>query len=106
MTTLTETKPMTSPSPAGNEPLILSEVDQHVGIIRLNRPKVLNALNPELMTMLATQMELFNKDDAIHVILLAGSERAWAAGADIGDMAEQTTITMYERDQFATWDRI
>src|SRR5207247_409297 len=75
-------------------------------IVKLNRPKVLNALNPELMTQLATQMEVFDKDANIHVILLAGSERAWAAGADIGDMAEQTTITMYERDQFATWDRI
>src|SRR5262245_18421278 len=110
MTTLTETKPMTAPAPApgssGNEPLILSEVDQHVGIIRLNRPKVLNALNPELMTQLATQLEAFDKDANIHVILLAGSERAWAAGADIGDMAEQSAISMYERDQFATWDRI
>jgi enoyl-CoA hydratase len=81
-------------------------VDQHVGIVRLNRPKVLNALNPELMTQLATQLEAFDKDSNIHVILLAGSERAWAAGADIGDMAEQTSISMYERDQFATWDRI
>lgn len=89
-----------------HEPLILTETDGHVGIIRLNRPKVLNALNPELMTQLATQMEAFDKDPGIHVILLAGSERAWAAGADIGDMAEQTAISMYERDQFATWDRI
>lgn len=105
MTTLTETKPMSSPAP-GSEPIILSEVDQHVGIIKLNRPKVLNALNPELMTQLATQLESFDKDANIHVILIAGSERAWAAGADIGDMAEQTTVTMYDRDQFATWDRI
>lgn len=100
-TTTIEPKPMTT-----NESLILSEVDGKVGIIRLNRPKVLNALNPQLMTQLAEQMESFDKDENIHVILLAGSERAWAAGADIGDMAEQTAITMYERDQFATWDRI
>jgi enoyl-CoA hydratase len=88
------------------EQLILAETDGHVGIIRLNRPKVLNALNPALMKDLATQMETFDADDNIHVILLAGSERAWAAGADIGDMAEQSAISMYERDQFATWDRI
>src|SRR5262245_47063063 len=109
MTTLTETKPMTPATATGtpgNEPLILSEIDQHVGIVKLNRPKVLNALNPELMTQLATQLEAFDKDDQIHVILLAGSDRAWAAGADIGDMAEQSAISMYERDQFATWDRI
>jgi enoyl-CoA hydratase len=105
-TTMTEPKPTTSAAAAGNEPLIVCEIDGHVGIIKLNRPKVLNALNPQLMTMLAEQMETFDKDANIHVILLAGNERAWAAGADIGDMAEQSAISMYERDQFATWDRI
>ena len=99
--TAVETKPVMD-----TESLILAETDGHVGIIKLNRPKVLNALNPQLMTQLATQMEAYDKDPSIHVILLAGSERAWAAGADIGDMAEQTAVSMYERDQFATWDRI
>jgi len=91
---------------SNEEDLILTETSGHVGIIRLNRPKVLNALNPELMSMLATQMETFDKDPNIYVILLSGSEKAWAAGADIGDMADQTAISMYERDQFATWERI
>ncbi len=91
---------------SADDALILTEVDGSVAIIRLNRPKVLNALNPELMTMLAEQMEAYDKDDSVRVILLAGSEKAWAAGADIGDMAEQTAISMYERDQFATWERI
>ena len=101
MTTATvETKPMS------DEALILTETDGHVGIVRLNRPKVLNALNPQLMTMLAEQLEAFDKDAQIHVILIAGNERAWAAGADIGDMAERSTLEMYQRDQFATWDRI
>ncbi len=95
-----------SPAAGASEAQILAEVDGQVGIVRLNRPKVLNALNPQLMTQLAAQMEAFDKDEQIHVILLAGNERAWAAGADIGDMAEQTPVTMYERDQFATWDRI
>lgn len=88
------------------ESLILTETDGHVGIIRLNRPKVLNALNPELMAALAAQMEAYDKDPAIYVIVLSGSEKAWAAGADIGDMAEQSVVSMYERDQFATWERI
>jgi enoyl-CoA hydratase len=101
MTTLTETKPM-----ASTDKFILVETDGAVGIIRFNRPKVLNALNPELMMQLADQMETWDRDASINVILLAGSERAWAAGADIGDMAEQSAISMYERDQFATWDRI
>ncbi len=100
MTSVVETKPMT------DEQLILFETDGPVGIIRLNRPKVLNALNPQLMTELAGQMEVFDRDDDIHVIVLAGSERAWAAGADIGDMAERSMLEMYQRDQFATWDRI
>jgi enoyl-CoA hydratase len=88
------------------EAMIISEVSGSVGVIRFNRPKVLNALNPELMTQLADQMEKWDADSSINVTLLAGSERAWAAGADIGDMAEQSVISMYERDQFATWDRI
>lgn len=88
------------------ESLILTETDGHVGIIRLNRPKVLNALNPELMAALAAQMEAYDKDPGIYVIVLSGSEKAWAAGADIGDMAEQSVVSMYERDQFATWERI
>ena len=95
-----ETKIMT------DEQLILSETDGAVGLIRLNRPKVLNALNPQLMKQLAEQMEAFDRDDAVHVIVLAGNERAFAAGADIGDMAERSMLEMYKRDQFATWARI
>lgn len=91
---------------SNEDALILTETDGHVGIIRLNRPKVLNALNPELMSMLAAQMEVFDKDPNIYVILLSGSEKAWAAGADIADMADQSAISMYERDQFATWERV
>ncbi len=101
MTTATlETKPMS------DEQLILAETDGHLGIVRLNRPKVLNALNPALMKQLAEQLEAFDRNDGVRVIVLAGSERAWAAGADIGDMAERSMLEMYERDQFATWDRI
>ncbi|MHC4108229.1 MAG: enoyl-CoA hydratase-related protein [Planctomycetota bacterium] len=89
-----------------SEALILSETDGPVGIVRLNRPKVLNALNPELMKQLAEQLEAFDADEHVHVIVLTGHERAWAAGADIGDMAERSMLEMYQRDQFATWDRI
>jgi len=99
-TAVIETKPM------ADEQLILAETDGPVGIVRLNRPKVLNALNPTLMTQLAEQMEAFDRDDKIFVIVLTGNERAWAAGADIGDMAERSMLEMYTRDQFATWDRI
>jgi enoyl-CoA hydratase len=104
MTTAVETKPETSPM--SDDALILVETDGPVGIIRINRPKVLNALNPELMSMLAEQFETFDRDDSVHVVLLAGNERAFAAGADIGDMAERSMLDMYKRDQFATWERI
>jgi len=85
---------------------LLTEVEGSVGIIRINRPKVLNALNLELMQDLATLLKEFDADDAIHVILLAGNERAWAAGADIGDMATASSEEMRERNQFAIWESI
>jgi len=88
------------------EPLILTETDGRVGVVRLNRPKVLNALNPELMEQLAAQLEAWDADDAIACVLITGGDRAFAAGADIGDMAERSAIEMDERDQFRTWDRL
>jgi len=88
------------------DPLILTETDGHVGIITINRPKVLNALNPQLMEDIAAQLAAWDGDENIHVIVLTGSEKAFAAGADITDMAPRSTTEMYERDQFAVWDRI
>jgi enoyl-CoA hydratase len=106
--TSTMTKPAKeSAPPAGaTEPLILAETEGAVGIIRLNRPKVLNALNPELMTQLAAQLEAWDADESIAVSLITGNDRAFAAGADIGDMAERTVVEMEQRDQFAGWDRM
>ena len=85
---------------------LLTETDGDVGIIRINRPKVLNALNLSLMEDLAGLLETYDADDTVHVILLAGNERAWAAGADIGDMATATSDEMKKRNQFAIWERI
>ena len=85
---------------------LLTETHGAVAVIRMNRPKVLNALNLELMKSLAQLMEGFDADESIKVILLAGTERAWAAGADIGDMADASVSDMAQRDQFAQWERI
>ncbi len=85
---------------------LLTETDGHVAVIQINRPKVLNALNLELMRDLAGQLEQFDADESIRVILLAGSERAWAAVADISDMATATRTDMESRDQFEQWERI
>ena len=86
--------------------VILSEVHGHVGIVRLNRPDVLNALSLELMKKLVAQLEAYDEDPNIYAILLSGSEKVFAAGADITDMADASTFEMYNRNQFARWERI
>ena len=87
------------------EPL-LTETQHHVGIIRLNRPEVLNALSLDLMKQLVDALESFDTDPDIRAIVLAGTEKAWAAGADIKDMATASVVDMYNRNQFAGWERI
>ncbi len=85
---------------------ITTAVEDQVGIVTLNRPKVLNALNHELMAELVKALEAFDRDDAIRVIVLTGGERAFAAGADIKEMSDETTVSIMDKDQFSTWDRI
>jgi enoyl-CoA hydratase len=77
-----------------------------VGKIQLNRPDVLNALNIELMGELLDALARFDKDKEIGCIIITGNQKAFAAGADINEMAEASAIEMYVRDQFATWDKI
>ncbi len=77
-----------------------------IAIVTLNRPQVLNALNTELMTELADAMQAFDHDEHVRVIILTGGERAFAAGADIKEMAEESTVSMMLRDNLAIWDRI
>jgi len=89
-----------------SEKHLLTAIDGSVAIITINRPKVLNALNLELMEDLAALLEEFDADNQIHVILLSGNERAWAAGADIGDMTTASSEEMKKRNQFAVWERI
>ena len=78
----------------------------NIGVLTLNRPKALNALCHDLMDELVEAMEAFDKDDSIRVMILTGSERAFAAGADIKEMSEEGTISILSKDRFATWDRI
>lgn len=85
---------------------IKTSTDGHVGIIKLNRPKQLNALNLDLMKQLVDALENFDSDEAIRVIVLAGNDRAFAAGADINDMVDSTVVEQYTRNQFARWERI
>ncbi|MFN8656930.1 MAG: enoyl-CoA hydratase-related protein [Candidatus Obscuribacterales bacterium] len=83
-----------------------TSTDEQVGIVRLNRPQALNALSHELMAELVDALEVFDRDDQIRVIILTGSDRAFAAGADIKEMSDESTVSIMLKDQFATWDRV
>jgi enoyl-CoA hydratase len=85
---------------------ITTAVEDQIGIVTLNRPKVLNALNHELMDELVKALDAFDRDDNIRVIVLTGGERAFAAGADIKEMSDETTVSIMDKDRFSTWDRI
>jgi enoyl-CoA hydratase len=87
-------------------PHILTETDGPVALARLNRPQALNALSGELMDELAAALEAFDDDDAIRAIILTGNDRAFAAGADIKEMANASAIDMYQRIRFGQWERI
>jgi len=82
------------------------ETDAGVGIIRLNRPKALNALNDALIAEMSSALDAFEADDAIGCILLTGSEKAFAAGADIKQMADQQFTDLYTRDPFSNLERV
>jgi len=90
--------------------IIVSKVENKsglkVGQIQFNRPDVLNALNIELMGELLSALESFDKDKEVGCIVITGSKKAFAAGADIKEMATQSAIDMHIRDQFAVWDKI
>ena len=76
-----------------------------VALIRLNRPEVLNALNGALAAELAAAALELESDRDIGAMVITGSERAFAAGADIAEMAGKTAAEMIETDIFAVWDR-
>ncbi len=78
-----------------------------VGIVTLNRPKQLNALNNELMDELGSALKAFDADDSVGCIILAGSEKAFAAGADIGAMAQYSFADVYNKDYITrNWEQI
>lgn len=83
---------------------IIVSTDARVGKIQLNRPQALNALNAEMMEEIVTAAQDFDADPQIGAILLTGSEKAFAAGADIKQMAEQDYSAMYSADWFRRWD--
>ena len=85
---------------------IVAETRGRVGIIRLNRPQALNALNAALMRELAAAVDGFETDDAIGCMVITGSEKAFAAGADIKEMADRGFTDVYFADFCADWHRV
>src|SRR6476661_9933256 len=75
---------------------LLTETRGRVGLITLNRPKALNALNDALMDELGVALKAFDADENIGAIVLTGSEKAFAAGADIGMMASYSYMDVYK----------
>lgn len=86
--------------------LVEPQARPHIALIQLNRPKELNALNLQLMGELRDALKLLDEDDNVRAIIITGNERAFAAGADIKQMAGKTAIDMLNVDQFSTWDQI
>jgi len=77
-----------------------------IALIELNRPKELNALNPQLMQEVRDALHELDKNDQVRVVIITGNEQAFAAGADIKQMADKSAIDMQLLDQFSTWDQI
>ncbi|MBL8570796.1 MAG: enoyl-CoA hydratase [Phreatobacter sp.] len=85
---------------------IIVETRGKVGLITLNRPKALNALNSQLIGELNTAMDGFEKDPAIGCMVVTGSEKSFAAGADILEMQAKTYPESYLEDFITSWDRV
>jgi enoyl-CoA hydratase len=85
---------------------ILVDRDQRVGTITLNRPQALNALNSQVMTEVTSAAADFDDDPGIGAIIITGSEKAFAAGADIKEMASLGFAEVFAADYFAAWSKL
>ena len=90
----------------GADPLVRVERDGRVGVVLMNRPKQLNALSGELMGAVVDALQELDADPEIRAIVLGGGERAFAAGADIAELAAGTPISLYENRRIDAWDSI
>jgi enoyl-CoA hydratase len=80
---------------------LIVEVEDYVSLIRLNRPEALNALNSQLLSELADALKAADANDKVRCIIITGSEKAFAAGADIKEMADKSFVDMFGSDYFA-----
>ncbi|MSU90475.1 enoyl-CoA hydratase [Rhodobacteraceae bacterium 2CG4] len=77
------------------------EVEDHVGIVRLDRPDAMNALNSQLLDELGKALCSLDQNDTVRAIILTGSDKAFAAGADIKEMADKSFVDMFSEDYFS-----
>src|SRR3989475_10841181 len=82
---------------------ILVEIEAPIATVTLNRPKVLNALSPDLIRELTGALAELDADDSVRAVVLTGGPRVFAAGADIGDMADRSAVEQLSRDQTGRW---
>src|SRR5260221_2020574 len=82
------------------------ELEPPVGVITLNRPKVLNALSPELIAEVTEALAELGREESVGAVVLTGGPKVFAAGADIGDMAERGPVDQLQRDQTGRWAAI
>ena len=85
---------------------ILTEIRGKVGVLTLNRPQALNALNSGLIADTMHALRAFDADPNVGAIVVTGSDKAFAAGADIKEMQPKTYVGAYLEDMFAEWDRV
>ncbi|GAB2702205.1 enoyl-CoA hydratase [Nocardia thraciensis] len=85
---------------------ILLERKGRVALLTLNRPKALNALNSQVLTDITAALDELEADENIGAVVLTGSEKAFAAGADIKEMQSKSYMDMFLADHFAGWDRL
>jgi enoyl-CoA hydratase len=86
--------------------LVEAERDGAIAVVLLNRPEQLNALSDELMDELVSTLEELDRDESVRGIVLGGSERAFAAGADIGELTQASAIDLYYQRRVERWDAI
>jgi len=86
--------------------LVLVERDEPIAVVLLNRPDALNALSDELMGALVETLRELDADEAVRCIVVGGSERAFAAGADIGELSRAMPVEMYYQRRVDRWDEI
>ncbi len=80
---------------------LIVDIENHVALIRLNRPDALNAINTTMLGELAQALAAADKNDTVRCIVLTGSEKAFAAGADIREMSDKTFVEVFGDDFFS-----